>query len=207
MDLGRLPRITAQSAFNEGEKFALGLQFAATTYCFSAPMKSSTFFLVIFGLIIAGIGGLFTALMWDSYQRASAMHAWPKAEAVILSSEIEEWKHDEYSAKEYRVKLLYGYEWKGEAMTGERIVARGNPWAKERARAERQLEDFPEGMKTMAFVNPEEPDFAVLKPDTKAAGYSIWFPLLFVTGGLGITFKAVRKEVVCRCSRRSTMCV
>lgn len=155
------------------------------------PMKASTVFLVILGLAVAGIGGLFTAMMWDSYQRASAMHAWPQVEAVILSSEIEEKKHDEYSAKEYRVNLLYGYEWKGEGKTGELIVARGNPWAKERARAERQLEVFPEGMKTMAFVNPAQPDFAVLKPDTKAAGYSIWFPLLFVVGGLGIAFKAV----------------
>lgn len=157
-------------------------------------MKASTVFLVLFGLITVGIGGLFTALMWDSYQRASAMHAWPQTQALILSSEIEERKHDEYSAKEYRVKLLYGYEWKGEAKTGERIVARGNPWAKERARAERQLEKFPEGMKTMAFVNPAQPDFAVLKPDTKAAGYSIWFPLLFVVGGLGIAGRAIVKQ-------------
>jgi hypothetical protein len=173
------------------DKFALSLQFAAETYCFPSPMKASTVFLVIFGLITVGIGGLFTALMWDSYQRASAMHAWPQTEALILSSEIEERKHDEYSAKEYRVKLLYGYEWKGEAKTGELIVARGNPWAKERARAERQLENFPEGLKTMAFVNPAQPDFAVLKPDTKAAGYSIWFPLLFVVGGLGIVVRAI----------------
>lgn len=158
-------------------------------------MKASSVFLVIFGLVIAGIGTLFTALMWDSYQRASAMHAWPQAEAVILSSEIEERKHDEYSAKEYRVKLLYGYEWKGEAKAGELIVARGNPWAKERARVDRELERFPEGMKTMAFVNPAEPDFAVLKPDSKAAGYSIWFPLLFVVGGLGIAVRAVVRRV------------
>jgi hypothetical protein len=43
----------------------------------------------------------------------------------------------------------------------------------------------------MAFVNPAQPDFAVLKPDTKAAGYSIWFPLLFVVGGLGIVVRAI----------------
>ncbi len=168
-------------------------------------MKASTVFLVILGLAVAGIGGLFTALMWDSYQRASAMHAWPQVEAVILSTEIGERLHDEFSAKEYSVKLLYGYEWKGEAMTGELLTARGNPWSKERARPEKELEKFPKGMKTMAFVNPAQPDFAVLKPDTKAAGYSIWFPLLFVVGGLGIAFKAVRKEVACRGSCRSAL--
>lgn len=165
-------------------------------------MKSSTVFLVVFGLITAGIGGLFTALMWDSYQRASAMHAWPQVEAVILSSEIGERRHDEYTAKEYSVKLLYGYEWEGEAMTGELLTSRGKLWSKDRARIDNELEKFPENMKTMAFVNPEKPEIAVLKPDSKAAGYSIWFPLLFVVGGLGITFKAVRTEVAYRGSRR-----
>lgn len=154
-------------------------------------MKSSTVFLVLFGLVTALIGGLFTALMWDSYQRASAMHSWPQTEAVILSSGIGERRHDEFSAKEYRVKLLYGYEWQGEAKTGELLTARGNPWSKELARPDRELEKFPAGMKTIAYVNPADPDFAVLKPDSKAAGYSIWFPLLFVAGGLGIVVRAL----------------
>ena len=170
--------------------------FAILGFCLLFPtrsMKASTVFLVIFGLVVAAIGGLFTALMWDSYQRASAMHAWPRVEAVILSSEIGERRHDEYTAKEYSVKLLYGYEWKNEARTGELIVARGNPWAKELARSEQELEKYPVGLKTMAYINPADTSFAVLKPDTKAAGYSIWFPLLFVVGGLGIAFKAIRK--------------
>lgn len=154
-------------------------------------MKSSTVFLVLFGLVIALIGGFFTAWMWDSFQRASAMHDWPQVEAVILSSEIDERRHDEFSAKEYQVKLLYGYEWLGEAKTAERLTARGNPWSKELARPEKELEKFPAGTKTMAYVNPADPDFAVLKPDSKAAGYSIWFPLLFVAGGLGITVRAL----------------
>jgi hypothetical protein len=160
------------------------------------PMKASTVFLVIFGLIVAAIGGLFTALMWDSYQRASAMHAWPQVEAVILSSEIGERQHDEYTAKEYSVKLLYGYEWEGEAMTGELITSRGKLWSKDRARMAKEVEKFPKNKKTMAFVNPEKPEIAVLKPDSKAAGYSIWFPMLFVVGGLGISVRAcIRKKV------------
>jgi hypothetical protein len=39
-------------------------------------------------------------------------------------------------------------------------------------------------------VNPAEPSFAILKTDSLAPGYSIWFPALFVVGGLGITFRA-----------------
>ena len=53
--------------------------------------------------------------------------AWPQVDGMVLSSEVEVWRHDEFSAKEYRLKLLYGYEWEGERKTGERYGFRGNP--------------------------------------------------------------------------------
>ena len=154
-------------------------------------MKGSTVFLVLLGLSVALIGGLFTGLMWKSYQRASAMHDWPQVEAVVLSSEIEEWLHDEFSPMEYRLKILYGYEWKGEAKTGERLTTRGNPYSNKRVKIEADLGNFPAGKKITAYVNPADPDFAILAPDSKAAGYSIWFPLLFVVGGLGVSIRAI----------------
>jgi hypothetical protein len=89
-------------------------------------MKVSTVFLILLGLSIAAIGGLFTVLMSSSYGRAVEQRAWPQVDAVVLSSEVEEWRHDEFSQKEYRLKILYGYEWKGEAKTGERYDFRGN---------------------------------------------------------------------------------
>jgi hypothetical protein len=35
----------------------------------------------------------------------------------------------------------------------------------------------------------------VLKRDSKAPGYSLWFPIIFVVGGLGIIVGAVRSWV------------
>jgi hypothetical protein len=46
----------------------------------------------------------------------------------------------------------------------------------------------------MVYVNPADVNFAMLKPDSKAAGYSIWFPMLFVIGGLGIALRAISGE-------------
>ncbi len=154
-------------------------------------MKAATVFLIALGLCVAGIGGFFTMLMWKSYQRAAEMHAWPQVEAVILESAVEEWQHDEFSPMEYRVRILYGYEWEGEAKTGDQLTFRGNPNSNKRANPQGWVEDYPAGSKTMAFINPENPDAAILKPDSKAAGYSIWFPMLFVVGGLGISAKAI----------------
>lgn len=154
-------------------------------------MKASTVFLVFLGLVIAAVGGLFTFLMWKSYDRAVEQRAWPQVEGMVLSSEVEEWQHDEFSPKEYRLKVLYGYEWEGERKTGDRYGFRGNPKYNKVNKVESLAKSFPVGDTTMVFVNPDDPDFTILKPDSKAPGYSIWFPLLFVVGGLGIAFRAV----------------
>jgi hypothetical protein len=158
-------------------------------------MKSSTVFLVMLGLAIAGVGGLFTGLMWKSYQRAVEQHGWPKVDAVVLSSEIEEWEENEFSSMEYRLKILYGYEWKGERKTADRYDFRGNPKYNKRNKIESLSEGFPVGKKIQIYVNPNDADFTMIKPDSKAAGYSIWFPMLFVVGGLGISIKAIRTFV------------
>ncbi|MFK7851959.1 MAG: DUF3592 domain-containing protein [Akkermansiaceae bacterium] len=154
-------------------------------------MKASTVFLVFLGLLIAGVGGIFTFLMGQSYQRAVEQRAWPQVDALVLSSELEEWQHDDFSPMEYRMKILYGYEWEGERKTGERFGFRGNPKYNKRNKVMNLVESFPVGKTVKIFVNPEDPSFTILKPDSKAPGYSIWFPLLFVVGGLGISARAL----------------
>lgn len=131
-------------------------------------------------------------LMWKSYERAVDQRSWPQVDALVLSSEVEEWQHDEFSQKEYRLKILYGYEWKGEAKTSERYDFRGNANYGSPDKIESLVKQLPAGSNIKAFVNPSDPDFAMLKPDSKAAGYSIWFPLLFVVGGMGISLRAVK---------------
>lgn len=154
-------------------------------------MKGSTVFLVMLGLVIAGVGGLFTCLMGMSYMRAVDQRAWPQVEGVVLSSEIEEYKHDDFSPMEYRMKILYGYEWKGERKTGDRYGFRGNPKYNKRDKVAGLVKTYPVGKEIMVYVNPKDSDFTMLKPDSKAAGYSIWFPMLFVVGGLGISVRAM----------------
>lgn len=156
-------------------------------------MRFSTVFLIFLGLALAGIGGIFTKLMWESYGRAVEQGSWPRVEAVVLSSEVEEWRHDEFSQMEYRLKLLYGYEWEGEAMTGDHYGVRGNPNYNKREKVEEIVKAFPVGKKTRVYVNPGDPEVSILRPDSKAAGYSIWFPILYVIGGLGIAVRAIMR--------------
>lgn len=152
---------------------------------------SSRWFLVLLGLTLALIGALFVALLGRSYLRAREMHAWPEIPCVIITSEIEERLHDPQSPREYRHALSFGYEWQGTPLTGDHITLRGSGWSSKRERSENQLRQYPAGMSTTCRVNPTNPEFAVLKPDSLAPGYSIWFPGLFVVGGLGIVFRAL----------------
>ncbi len=155
------------------------------------PSRGGRWFLVGIGLATAMIGALFVWLMARSYLRAREMHAWPEVECVILSSHIEERVHDPQSPREYRVNVQFGYEWQGEARTGDRLTLRGNPWTSKRNLADKRAAEYPPGKTTTCRVHPQQADFAVLKPDSLAPGYSIWFPSLFVIGGLGMAVRAL----------------
>ncbi len=148
-------------------------------------------YLAILGLILALLGGVFVWLMARSFLRAHAMHAWPEIACVIISSEIEEWRHDENSPMEYRQNLSFGYQWKGLAHTNDHLTLRRNPWSSHHELVQMRVDEYPVGKQTTCRIDPANPDFAVLKPDSLAPGYSIWFPALFVIGGLGITSRAV----------------
>ncbi|MEM1444175.1 MAG: hypothetical protein AAGF67_17645, partial [Verrucomicrobiota bacterium] len=55
----------------------------------------------------------------------------------------------------------------------------------------KHIERYQPDTNLVCYVDPKNPDFAVLKKDTKAALYSIWFPGLFVVGGAGMILTAL----------------
>jgi hypothetical protein len=155
------------------------------------PNCAGRWYLVCLGLSLVLVGGVFVWLLGRSYLRAREMRQWPEVACVILSSELAERRHDENSALEFRHDLSFGYEWQGQARTGDHLTLRGNPWSSKRVMMEGRIKEFPVGKTTTCRVDPTNADFAVLKPDSLAPGYSIWFPGLFVIGGLGIVLRAI----------------
>ena len=138
------------------------------------------------GLSLILIGGVFIFAMSRSYLRAKDMRDWPVVECVILQSTIEERRHDDYSPIEFSHQVLYGYEWEGEALTGDRVSLRGTKWTSKRLPVQDSQERYPLGSRQQCHVNPSNPDLAVLEMDSLAPLYSIWFPALFVVGGIGM---------------------
>lgn len=156
-----------------------------------ASHRSGRWFLILLGLSVAAVGALFVWLMARSYLRAREMRAWPEVPCVILTSEIQERRHDPHSPPEFRLNLSYGYEWMDTPKTGDRVSLRGSPWTSKRDVIAKRAAEFPLGARTTCRVNPANPDFTILQPDSLAPGYSIWFPSLFVIGGLGIAIRAI----------------
>ena len=148
-------------------------------------------FLVGLGLLLALMGSIFFWLMWRSYDRARHMLDWPEVSCVILASEVEERRIDPSAPPEFRVNVTYGYEWQGVLRTSDRVTLRGSSWTSKNNVIEERSTEYPEGATFTCRVNPADPSLAVLKIDSRAPGYSLWFPALFVVGGLGISIRAL----------------
>ena len=143
--------------------------------------------------MLALAGAAFSLLMWRSYQRAREVDHWTVVPCVILRSEAEPRQIDPNGRPEYRFAVLYGYHWEGVPKESDRLKLRGRPWVGKEEAVQIFIEKYPEGSQQQCRVNPAKPEIAVLEPESKAPGYSLWFPLIFVVGGLGVVAGAWRK--------------
>lgn len=154
---------------------------------------ASRVYLSFIGLALALAGGIFFALMWRSFQRARTVEHWPVVPCIILSSSTEERQVDPNGPVERRFAVLFAYEWKGQPYESELVKLRGSGWSSKTDITMAYLEKYPEGAQRQCHVNPQKPNEAVLEKESKAAGYSIWFPGIFVVGGIGMIVGAWRR--------------
>lgn len=148
-------------------------------------------YLAFIGLALAVMGGFFVFVLGRGYLRAKETREWSSSPATVIKSEVGERQIGQ--AKEYCHELLYEYQVEGKFYQGERIRRRKNPYLKAEAKILPTVEKWPVGTKVEAFVNPKDPNEAILEHETKAAGYSIWFPGLFLVGGLMVLIRAFMK--------------
>lgn len=154
---------------------------------------SGRIWLVVMGLFIACAGLLFTWVLWTSWQRAEETRRWTALPCRIISARVISERPTPNSNPAHKAEIRYSYSFQGASYTGTRIK-RVDAASQHEENVRQKLEAWPIGTEATCFVNPEAPLEAVLKHDTRAALYSIWFPLLFVFGGLGMTWNALRSR-------------
>ena len=155
--------------------------------------RAGKMFLCLIGVMLLLAGGVFEWLMIRSYQHAKATREWPQAEALVLRSDREE-RQITGSPKESRLNVLYGYSFGGNEVSTNRFSPRGAKWTKDESAVIELQKTYPVGSTHVAWIDPRGPELAILKHDTKAAGYTLWFPALIMVGGAGMIWGAVRKK-------------
>lgn len=150
-------------------------------------------YLSLIGLALVLAGGIFLALMWRSFQRAREVEQWPVVPCTILRSAVDERQVDPNGPVERRFSVLYGYQWEGLNRDSELWKLRGSGWTSKEGDVQVLVARYPEGSVQECRVNPGDPEIAVLEPESKAPGYSLGFPGIFVVGGIGMIVGAWRR--------------
>jgi hypothetical protein len=149
---------------------------------------------LLLGLAIAVAGAVFVWLMWASFQRARAMDAWVGTPCVILESRLSEEILNPNTPVNYRPVIRYRYEAGGRSIESTRI-RRTETKSSRVQKIEALIAPFPAGAESIAWINPVDADDSVLIRDKRTAIYSIWFPALFVVGGLGIAISSLVRNL------------
>jgi hypothetical protein len=142
------------------------------------------------GSLIAGMGLFFVFALIQGYGRATETREWTEVPMTITRSEIYE-EQIGSSPTEYRPVVEYAFIFEGKDYSGAGI-RRGEGFTRHKSKAQRTLDSWPLGTEGTCFVNPQNPAQTVLKHNTKAVLYTVWFPGLFVIAGLGIAIGSVR---------------
>ena len=141
------------------------------------------------GLVLILMGGIFVWYLWAAYQRAAVTDSWIETPCVVTSSKIDDSQLTQHYSTKFRLDLEYSYVFEGKDFTGTKI-RRLPVESASLKKIERKRLLYPEGTTVSCFVNPENPADVVLEHDSKASLYSIWFPGLFIFGGIGMIIGA-----------------
>ena len=157
------------------------------------PTSSARLLQTTLGLGLIIPGAAFTIFLWVSYVRAQETRRWTPTPCLILSSQVLSEHPSLHSPLAHRASVRYRFAFSGVTHTGDHIRRVDGPTS-EKEKAELLCAKYPPGEEKECFVNPEQPDSAVLEHTTKAGLYTIWFPLLFVAGGAGMVWSAWQKK-------------
>ena len=154
----------------------------------------SVFGSIFFGLSVAVIGLIFVYGLLVAYGKAKETRSWQVTSCLVVKSEIQEFRPTPNSPFYYVSVVEYVYNYGGKDRTGKSIKRVDGP-SSNRKRAEKKIAPFPEGKRTQCWVNPDDPDRAILKQSTLAPLYTLWFPGLFVVAGVGNALNAIRRSI------------
>ncbi|MGY8644265.1 MAG: DUF3592 domain-containing protein [Verrucomicrobiales bacterium] len=159
--------------------------------------------LIPFGLIFAGMGGVFMYFVLSEFADEAATYQWTETLCEIRSVDIEANQKKEKSP--FRLNIEYGYIVDGKNYTSTQYTLKEH-WSGDfepLALKRKALLNAADG--TVCFVNPKNPAEAVVKREAILKGLIALFPLVFVVVGLALTIGGIaslRKTKAAKESKR-----
>lgn len=148
--------------------------------------------LAVLGACLAGTGLFFCVVLWSGYVTAKRFHDWVECPALVIASSIESRAvPGAVNEQRYRASVRYRYTYESREWVSDRVRWK-DKWSRDRTKAERMVARYGLGTSPRCYVNPRAPSEAILERETLAAGYTLWFPGLFVLGGAGMLWAAWR---------------
>ena len=145
-------------------------------------------------MVLIAAGSFFAWRLWLSYQKTSISRSWPEVPCQIESSRIVSARPTPTSPLAHRVEIRYRYDFGGTSHVSTRIRHVEAAPSAHLDKVQAVQQQFPAATQRVCRVNPADPAESVLIPGTRAALYSIWFPLLFVAGGIGMLIGIFRRR-------------
>jgi hypothetical protein len=146
----------------------------------AAPAKGClAFFFLIF--LLAGAAGSYFAL-WRPLSKLFASRSWTETQCDVLSSRVEEVSGSDGST--YRVDIRYAWTAGGSRRVGGRYDFMGGS-SSGTAGKQRIVDRYPPGSRVACWVDPEDPDEAVLFRGLSPVYLIGLLPLIFLATGLG----------------------
>lgn len=155
------------------------------------PSRLGRLYLGSIGAFLVILGLLFTWWLFQAGEKAMITRHWTAVPCVILSSGTREGQFSQNSPVTWRTDLDYRYTFDSKVHHGSKLKRIEGP-TPHREKAEAAAAAYPAGKETTCYVNPAQPDEAVLEHSTKAAFYTLWWPMLFAVGGGGILWAALK---------------
>jgi Protein of unknown function (DUF3592) len=153
--------------------------------------RAGRWWLAVMALTLITAGSFFAWRMWLSYQKTAVSRSWIPLPCHIDSSRIISERQTPHSTLTHRVEILYSYDLASQHYVSSRIRHVEAAPTAHLDKVQPLQQEYPPGTTQTCYVNPAAPHEAVLQRGSRAALFSIWFPLLFVVGGGGMLIGAL----------------
>lgn len=146
--------------------------------------------LSLFFAVFLALGLLFFAFMAKSLLKTISTYEWQEVPATIIRSEVTE---DSRADEPFRVAVSFRYQWEGRARISEKHSFSQQSYDNY-DEAAKGLSGISSGSETVCYVNPQNPDEAILRRDGFWIGLFMAIPLVFVIVGAGGIFYTWRSK-------------